>query len=223
MITHLFSKGYDMTLRDLFTGLATPRTIPADLAGRGLVGTALVRTMVGTSVGYGSGAFSERVVAFGLEIDLPGHAPYAVQIQQTLPNLRAGAVLPGSTVLVRVDPSDERRVVIDFDSVVGNGCPMIFSGVADEVRVTGAVAQGAVQQTFGLGGSLESNADCMAGLIMTISYPDMPPYTSRTGQHVPARWAHLVVAGAQIPLRGFRFQPDCWAIDWPAFPPEALA
>ena len=52
----------------------------------------------------------------GFEIDVVSkkHKPYTVTVQQTIPRLLVGAVLPGSVLGVEVDPNDREEVAIDW-------------------------------------------------------------------------------------------------------------
>jgi hypothetical protein len=54
------------------------------------------------------------VCRFALRVQLPGTAPYDVEIKDTVPITAMGAIVPGSVLSVRVDPSDRTKVFIDF-------------------------------------------------------------------------------------------------------------
>lgn len=63
---------------------------------------------------FGNEAFSDPVLAFDLEVRPPDREPYSVSLQQRVPHVYEGAVIPGAGVSVRVDGADPNRVAIDF-------------------------------------------------------------------------------------------------------------
>src|ERR1700737_2528349 len=96
------------------TGLQL-REVDPELIANGLPGTALISTVAATKMSFGTNAFADPVLAFDLEVRLPDHEPYAVAIQQRVPHIYEGAVIPGATVTVRVDRADPQRLAIDFN------------------------------------------------------------------------------------------------------------
>src|SRR4051812_28320992 len=58
------------------------------------------------------------VVKFQLRVDIPGRAPYDVEAKDTIPITSMGAVTPGTTVAVKVDPTDPSKVAIDWSQGV---------------------------------------------------------------------------------------------------------
>jgi hypothetical protein len=79
---------------------ATARVISADTGGRLVI------------VG------GQQVLQVGLEVQPPGGAPYRAYIQQPVGPVQAGALQPGATVQVRVDPANPANVMIDFSKPV---------------------------------------------------------------------------------------------------------
>lgn len=79
---------------------ATARVISADTGGRLVI------------VG------GQQVLQIGLEVQPTGGAPYRVFIQQPVGPVQAGALQPGATVEVRVDPANPANVMIDFSRPV---------------------------------------------------------------------------------------------------------
>jgi hypothetical protein len=96
------------------TGLQL-REVDPELIANGLAGKAVVKTVESTKMSFGTNAFADPVLAFDLEVRLPDREPYAVALQQRVPHIYEGAVIPGVTVAVRVDSTDAKRVVIDFN------------------------------------------------------------------------------------------------------------
>jgi hypothetical protein len=54
----------------------------------------------------------------GLNVQIPGGQPYNVLIQQLVDPIRMGALQPGATSEVRVDPANPNNVVIDFSKPI---------------------------------------------------------------------------------------------------------
>jgi len=96
------------------TGLQL-REVDPELIANGLVGNALVKTVAATRISFGTGAFADPVLAFDLEVRVPDREPYAAALQQRVPHIYEGAVIPGATVAVRVDRTDPGRLAIDFN------------------------------------------------------------------------------------------------------------
>ena len=96
------------------TGLQL-REVDPDLMANGLPGDAAVKAVDATKMSLGKDAFADPVLAFDLEVRLPNREPYTVALQQRVPHIYEGAVIPGATVSVRVDSADPQRVAIDFD------------------------------------------------------------------------------------------------------------
>jgi hypothetical protein len=62
----------------------------------------------------GETAGSQRLVEFELEVQPAGKVPYRVQVASLVRESLAGLLIEGSTLNVRVDPSDENQVTIDW-------------------------------------------------------------------------------------------------------------
>src|SRR6185312_15705019 len=58
------------------------------------------------------------VCRFQLRVQLPGAAPYDVQAKDTVPITAMGAILPGTVLAVRVDPTDPTKVFIDWNGPI---------------------------------------------------------------------------------------------------------
>jgi hypothetical protein len=92
------------------------------------------------------------VCRIGLRVQLPAQPSYDVMIQQSVPITAMARVNPGSSVGVKVDPTDNTKVVIDWQAPAAP--PMVAAPVnpdpsAAEVAaaVAGAAASGAFAQS----------------------------------------------------------------------------
>ncbi|MEA9986542.1 MULTISPECIES: hypothetical protein [Subtercola] len=243
-----------MSLRDLIKGLGsevasnlslglsavgTPRVMPPDLRASGIDGTATVQSMSTMNVGYGN-TQNNPIISFQLEVAVPGREAYSIVTNQTVPYLLVGAIIPGSTVFVKVDANNPGRLAIDFENIIPNagssgvglpggglsGANLPSSGTQGGTGVGGAMSGASMlrtgqpgtailQQTFSVGNITAPNGDPVLGVIMQITYPGLAPLIGKNGQRIPrARYEH-VVAGAQFPIKGNPGNPDLFAIDWP--------
>jgi hypothetical protein len=61
------------------------------------------------------------VVKFQLRVQIPGREPYDVEAKDTIPITAMGAISPGTTVQVKVDPAKPSAVAIDWSQGVQAG------------------------------------------------------------------------------------------------------
>jgi hypothetical protein len=85
-----------------------------ELTSTGIPGEATILSIRETGISFRSGL--EVLVGFELEVRVPGRSPYNVALEQGVPRLLLGGVLPGSVVSVRVDPAGPNEVAIDFSA-----------------------------------------------------------------------------------------------------------
>ena len=97
------------------------RAVDPVLLKDGLLGTGLVSAIKDTHITVKPVAFSEPVVEVAMQVTLPDRPPYPVTVQQRVPRLMVGTVVPGASLAVRVDPADAERVAIDFDHQMDPG------------------------------------------------------------------------------------------------------
>jgi hypothetical protein len=109
-----FNKKNDPHLEAIVEAGEQARTVDPVLLKDGLVGTGLVEAIRDTHIAFGPQAFSEPVVEVAMQVTLPDRSPYPVTLQQRIPRLMVGTVVPGVSLAVRVDPADAERVAIDF-------------------------------------------------------------------------------------------------------------
>lgn len=60
------------------------------------------------------------VCNIGLRVQMPAQAPYDVMIKQSVPVTAMARVNPGANIGVKVDPTDQTKVVIDWQAPVAN-------------------------------------------------------------------------------------------------------
>jgi hypothetical protein len=117
----------------------------------GVPGSALVMSLAPTGTVINDMYY---VCNIGLRVSLPAQAPYDVIIKQSVPITAMARVNPGASVGVKVDPTDNTKVVIDWNAPAAvAGAPMGAMGVADPsagqvaAALASAAAAGAVGQT----------------------------------------------------------------------------
>lgn len=104
-----------------FSGVA-PRLLRTGLPAR-----AVVERMWETGVTVNG----SPVFGFGLQVTRDGQEAYPAEVQQAVPRMLVGAVLPGGTLAVKVDPADPARVGIDWsESPVAGGAAGGLSALA---------------------------------------------------------------------------------------------
>ena len=129
------------------------------------------------------------VVKFQLRVDVPGRAPYDIEVKDTLAITSMGAITPGTTVAVKVDPADQTKVAIDWSQGVqragggmaGAAGPVDFSAgqIAQALHDPGALAQ--VQQ--GSAAELLQTGQRATGYLK--SFADSGQTPRSTGRQVP--------------------------------------
>ncbi|MGH7002431.1 MAG: hypothetical protein ACREIP_00635, partial [Alphaproteobacteria bacterium] len=114
------------------------------LVASGIPGTAVVLHVrdTGTTINHVNAVLDVR-----LQVSLPGQAPYETQSEVTLGRMSWGALQPGMTVAVKVDPKNPRRVAIDWNAGhragMQGGMAGAVAAALDQAEF--ARAQGAVQ------------------------------------------------------------------------------
>jgi hypothetical protein len=77
----------------------------------GIAGTATVLSVrdTGTTINR-----VNAVVELGLQVAVPGRAPYPARLETMIGRMNWGGVQPGTQLSVRVDPADANRIAIDW-------------------------------------------------------------------------------------------------------------
>jgi hypothetical protein len=116
------------------------------LLATGIAGTALVLDVrdTGVTINHVNAVLEAR-----LQVTIPGTAPYETTAEVTLGRMNWGALQPGMTVAVKVDPKNRARVAIDSNA----GAPA--AGLAGLVQaVGGQIQMGGVPMGAGRSGSV---------------------------------------------------------------------
>ncbi len=117
----ILNRKNNQVLRGIVEEGERARTVDPDLLREGLQGTGRVSAIEDTHISFGPTEFSEPVIQVALQVTLPDRPSYPVTIQQRVPRLMVGSVVPGATLAVRVDPADTARVAIDFERQIDPG------------------------------------------------------------------------------------------------------
>ncbi|MFN8133513.1 MAG: SHOCT domain-containing protein [Solirubrobacteraceae bacterium] len=90
--------------RELMEGLQRSQRLQAS----GVDGTATVVSVADTG-----GSLNDHPIArLELDVTLPGQAPYRTTIEQAIPRLQAGQIVPGAVVAVKADPQNPQAVAL---------------------------------------------------------------------------------------------------------------
>lgn len=108
------------------------------LAG-GIPGAALVLDVRDTGVTINN---VNAVLAARLQVTLPGEAPYETTAEVTLGRMNWGALQPGMTVAVKVDPKDRTRVAIDWQGGNAGGMAGMVQALAAQMQTGGLANMG---------------------------------------------------------------------------------
>lgn len=90
--------------RELMEGLQQSEQLQAS----GVDGTATVVSVADTG-----GSLNDHPIArLELDVTLPGQAPYRTTVEQAIPRLQAGQIVPGAVVAVKADPQNPQAVAL---------------------------------------------------------------------------------------------------------------
>lgn len=111
------------------------------LLASGIPGSALVLDVrdTGVTINHVNAVFEAR-----LQVTIPGRAPYGATAEVTLGRMNWGALQPGMTVAVKVDPKNPSRVAIDWAGQRGGAMGGLAQGLAAAMQ-RGGVHFGGVQ------------------------------------------------------------------------------
>ena len=115
----------------------------------GIPGTALVLDVRDTGVTINN---VNAVLEARLQVTIPGQAAYEAMAEVTLGRMSWGALQPGMTVAVKVDPKNPARVAIDWGGSRG-GAPHMAPGAQGVVATPGGNFQ-----IPGVAGAMRANA-----------------------------------------------------------------
>ncbi len=90
--------------RELMEGLQQSQQLQAS----GVDGTATVVSVADTG-----GSLNDHPIArLELDVTLPGQAPYRTTVEQAIPRLQSGQIVPGAVVAVKADPQNPQAVAL---------------------------------------------------------------------------------------------------------------
>jgi hypothetical protein len=130
----------------------------ARLLARGIPGTARVLEVRDTGVTINR---VNAVLEARLEVTVPGRAPYEARAEVMLGRMSWGALQPGMTVAVKVDPRNPAHVAIDLagQSVADPALAALVQRLGGQVQGAGVVATpGGSFQIPGIAGAMQANA-----------------------------------------------------------------
>jgi hypothetical protein len=206
----LFSK-----MRDL-TG-----SVPKELLQNGLLGRGIIVSVQQTSVSTGVDFDPSHVCVFTLEVALDNTPRYTATCRQAvratiLPQL----MMPGATVAVRVDPSDQSRIVLSLGeepptvTMASSGDPKV--GSAARILAEGAPCRAVIVQSQPLG-MRNPRGDDMYAFLLTVMADGQPPYQIQVGNPGPAAAVPLLYPGNTVPTKRMPAGDEReLAIDWDA-------
>ena len=171
------------------------------------------------------------VFGFKLAIQREGHPPLEMTVRQQVPRMFVGAVLPGSTVIVRQDRANPSRVAIDWSHPPEAHRPRITpETVADALRtvpperrlrpgevlsrgrrgiatVVSARTLGTLEQ-LDLAEMEHDEGDEMFIFEFEVKLPGSEPYPATVVHGVPARLIGRVGPGLELPVAADREDPQ---------------
>jgi hypothetical protein len=203
------------------------------LAKTGLRGQATVLGMRDTGISFRTG--TEILVAFDLQVQLPGQAPYNVSMEQAVPRMLFGGVLPGSVLDVAVDPANPQEVAIDFTvaprpaGTVAGAPPggMAIGAVksASDLLATGTRGWGTVVSAQDLGMTVAQTGrqperpewldDRLFVFVLQITLDGQQPFQAQFGHRVPDTMVGQLRPGLVLKVAVDPANPaQSVAIDW---------
>jgi hypothetical protein len=161
------------------------------------------------------------MVVFELEVHRPGSEPYRVAHRESIPRLLVGAVLPGSHLAVRVDPSDPARLAVDWSQAAGPTFRPAAAGQqvsAADILARGVPAIVTILGTFSMNGMTADDGAPVVGFDLYVTGP-YRPYEVRLAHRVPRVHLTRLVPGTRLPAKIAPEDPQKVAIDWEADSP----
>jgi hypothetical protein len=157
------------------------------LLAKGVAGEALVMGVAPTGTIINGVNY---VVKFQLRVQLPGREPYDVEAKDTIPITSMGAISPGTTVAVKVDPAKPSAVAIDW---------------SQGVLVSGGAAAAAGPQDFSAGQIATAlHNPGTVGQLQTGSAAEL----LRTGQHATGYLKSFADSGQTPRSAGRQLPPE---------------
>lgn len=212
------------------TRLGTLSGMDKTLLHSGVPGSATI-----TSVGEtGITINNSPVIEFGLDVDVTVHAPYSTTIRQRVPRLLIGALLPGSPLTVRVDPTNREHLAIDWDEGVGAVTPapsddlarhavggpvvdaehLLLHGRRATAIITAMEDAGDMSELGLAEVGLPREDDRLMILSLEVKQAGLDPYEVRVGHRVPERLVGRVGPRTKVDVAVDSADDHTVAIDW---------
>ena len=202
--------------------------VPRGLLENGLLGRGIIASVQQTSVSTGQGANMSYVCVFTVEVTLDNVPRYTASCRQAvraplLPQL----MTPGTTVAVRVDPSDNSKIALSFSEEPPTVTLAANDGggrSAADILEQGEACKVVIVETLPLGVRSPRTGDDMHAFTLTVMAEGQAPYRIDVGNPVPNAAVPLLYPGSTLPAKRI---PDGdereLAIDWTAALAQAEA
>jgi hypothetical protein len=201
--------------------------VSKDLMQNGLLGRGIITDIQQTNVSTGVDFDPSHVCVFTMEVALDNVPRYTATCRQSvkatiLPQLAS----PGTTVAVRVNPTDHSEVAIDL----GQAPPEVTLseqdgkvGSAAQILEEGVPCHAVIVQSQPLGMKNKAGVD-MHAFMLTIMREGRSPYQVQVGMPVPPDAVPLIYPGNKVPAKCLADGQDHdVVIDWQAALTEATA
>jgi hypothetical protein len=195
--------------------------VPRGPLENGLLGRGIIASVQQTSVTTGEGANMSYVCVFTVEVTLDNTPRYTASCRQAvraplLPQL----MTPGTTVAVRVDPSDHAKIALSLSEEPPTVTMAANDGgtrSAADILEQGDACRVVIVETLPLGVRSPRTGDDVYAFTLTVMADGKPPYRIDVGNPVPKAAVPLLYPGSTLPAKRI---PDGdereLAIDWTA-------
>jgi hypothetical protein len=196
---------------------------PKELLENGLLGRGIIAGIQQTSVSTGADFDPSHVCVFTVEVTLDNVPRYTTTCRQAvkatvLPQLMS----PGTTVAVRVDATDHKRVALSLteEPPTVTMAPDSNTRSAAQIIEDGEPCKAIIIETLPLGVRSPRTGEDVYAFTLTVMAQGRPPFQIDVGNPVPKAAIPLLYPGSTLPARRIPDGDDReLAIDWD----EALA
>jgi len=201
-----------MGLFSKLTGGPDKKLLETGLLGRGIIADL---QLTGTTLQSGNGLV-QRTCIFTIEVHLDNQQPYNATCKQRIPEIEIPQIQVGSSmVAVRVDPTDQTKVAIDFNTpppTVTSAGPSDENHSAAHILATGTAAEAVIVQWQELGQKNQQGVDLYA-FQLTVMPPGQDPYQIQVGNPTPPKALPFLFPGSHVPCK-IGTTPNAVVIDW---------
>ncbi len=212
-LNRAIEKVEDAPTNVLFGGKAVSDSAKRKLYEKGLKGQAMILEAPGRSR---VSQVSDSIVRFRVQIDIPGRDSYEAKVTQTIMGGHVhDSLQKGAMVECRVDPNDEKKVLLVPPEIDGRKVTAVDSA---DVLAEGKRATARIEQANELDVKAPGSGDPMYELVMEMRSNDEPePWRIRIGQRVPAGAEDLVREGGELTVAYLEVDDGhSAAVDWAA-------